>query len=186
MCHPAVYIGMAVAGTAMSMMGNYYQGQTTAKLAKYQAEMAGISAGETKEAGRAATRLQRIRTAKAVGAQRAAMGGSGIDVNTGSALDTQVESAQLGEMDALMIRQNYEREARAKFADANMYTASAKAAKRAAMLGMSSSFLTGASGVADKYYRYNESRQPTMDRKTTSMYQNYYNRRRRPDWNYGR
>ncbi len=184
----AVGIGMSVAGGVMGIMGNYYQGQVNKKLYKYQASMARKSAGETLEAGRAATKQQRVQTAKAVGAQRATMGGAGIDVNTGSFLDTQVETAQLGEMDALMIRQNYQREAWAKQADANMYTASAKAAGTAARFGMASSFLTSASSVADKYYRYygQNTQQPSMAQKTKNMYGDYYNRRRQPDWNYGR
>lgn len=190
MCNPvvigAVGIGLSVLGMAGNMIGNYYQGRVGHKMAKYQEEMARTSARQTRETGRSATRQQRIATEKAVGAQRAALGGSGVDVNMGSALDTQVETVQMGEMDALMIRQNYERQAWARLADSKMYAAAARASKETAGWGIASSFLTGSSSVADKYYRYNNTDQPTMQQRTTAMYSDYYNRRRRTDWNYGR
>lgn len=54
---------------------------------------------------------QRLQTAAAIGTQRAGFAANGVDVNSGSAANIQDDTAQLGEFDALTIRNNAAREA---------------------------------------------------------------------------
>jgi hypothetical protein len=169
----------------MNMAGSLYQSRVDAKMMNYQARMADKAAGDIAVAGRAEERQQRLRTARTVGAQRAALGGAGVDVNTGSALDTQVETAGLGEMDALTIRSNWQNEAWTKKSDAAMYRAGAKTARTAGLFGAASSLLTGASRVAGAYSQFSN-QQPTMEQKTKEMYEDYYKMPRRKTWDYVR
>lgn len=93
--------------------------------------------------GNAAKRLQ--------GKQVAASAGQGVDVNTGSALDAQVETDQMSEMDKLMARNNAAREAygyrsaaSATRSGAGMQAMGARNAARATML---QSYLNGSKDV---------------------------------------
>ncbi len=186
MCNPAlVYLGIAAAGTAVSVAGSYRQGKAAEKMYDYQSGMAQRSAEQTREAGSVAAKQHRVKAAQAAGAQRAAMGGAGVDVNTGSLLAAQEDTARMGEMDALTIRQNYQRQAWAKAADAGMYTAAGAEARKTALWGMAGSLLTGASKVSSGYSSLSN-QQPAAGQNTRAMYSDYYTRRKRPDWNYGR
>lgn len=154
MCTPAVAIAATALGTGMSMYGMYQQGQAQKAMYDYQAKMGKVQAEQELSAGREAERAQRRKTASLIGAQRAAMGGSGIDVNTGSLLEAQVDTARMGEMDALTLRYNAKNRAWAARAGVSMSRAAGRNAATAGTIGAASSLLTGAGKVADQYYRY--------------------------------
>jgi hypothetical protein len=54
---------------------------------------------------------QRTAVRSTIGSQRAALAAGGVDIGSGSAADVQANTAQLGEMDALTIRNNAARQA---------------------------------------------------------------------------
>lgn len=82
--------------------------------AKVQENNALISDAQSTDAvarGEQAVTIQRQAVKGVIGSQRAAQGASGVDVNDGSSLDVQADTAYTGELDAITIRANAAREA---------------------------------------------------------------------------
>jgi hypothetical protein len=92
---------------------------------------------------------QRLATTSAIGTQRAGFAANGIDVNSGTAANIQDDTAQLGEFDALTIRNNAAREAWGYKAQSDTYRQSAKTAVQSAKNNMFGSLLgAGAQGAS--------------------------------------
>lgn len=75
------------------------------------ADYADFKAGDAKIRGDKEALETKKKTKTLIGRQRAAMAAQGIDIGSGSALDIQMETAELGAMDALTIKNNAFREA---------------------------------------------------------------------------
>lgn len=73
------------------------------RLAEFNAQQADRDADLTAAAGQRASNRQRVATRQTIGAQRAAFAAQGVDVGSGSALDVQADTAELGELDAATI-----------------------------------------------------------------------------------
>lgn len=109
---------LAAASTVFSTVGAYRNSQSAKAAYEYQAEVArnnatvnewkaqdAITRGQTDEANR------RMQTAQLKGRQRAAMAARGVDLGEGSALNILTDTDYMGEIDALTIRDNANREA---------------------------------------------------------------------------
>lgn len=92
-----------------------------------------------------------------IGAQRAAAGAQGIEVNSGSALDVQADAAGEGEIDALTIKNNAFREAWGYRVQASDYQTQAEFAKLSASNKSRNTILTTGMNIistgADTYYK---------------------------------
>lgn len=102
----------------MGAAGAVQQGQAAASAGKYNQNIAEMNATlserrakDAMERGALAEQRKRQEVAKITGAQTAAMAANGVDLSFGSPLDTLVDTAVLGELDALTIRTNTNREA---------------------------------------------------------------------------
>lgn len=104
-------IGLMVAGGVTSAAGQYESGKANQELANHNARIAEIQADDALARGREAEGIHRKRTKAIIGSQRARFGAQGVEINDGSALDVQADTAYLGELDALTIRNNAAREA---------------------------------------------------------------------------
>lgn len=111
---------MTSAGTqGVSALGNgISQSSALHSQADYQrlvagenARLAEIKAGDAMERGDRAANKADLQTSRLIGAQRASYGAQGVDVNTGSAAKVQSDSATLGALDSLTIKNNAWREA---------------------------------------------------------------------------
>lgn len=92
-------------------------------------------------------------TKRLIGSQRAAMGAQGIDIESGSALDIQQETAALGAEDALTIKNNAWRESWGYKVQSNDLTGRADMARRTAKTKAKNTLLTGGlSAVKDIAY----------------------------------
>jgi hypothetical protein len=107
-----------VASGAIGAYGAVRQGQAQKQQADYQsavernnATIAGWQAEDATQRGRVEEQRQRLHAARIAGAQRAGYASSGVELTSGSPLDTLMDTASLGELDALTIRSNAEREA---------------------------------------------------------------------------
>ena len=152
----------AVAGIAGGVVGgisSYQQGKAQqakynyeAKVAQENARIANQNAAMERQQGIEEERLQRIKTAQAVGSQKTAMAANGIDVTQGTALDVIEDTASMGELDALQTRYNYERKALAYEANANNYLNQANldiiAGKNARTAGVYNADTTGLAGLS--------------------------------------
>jgi len=86
-------------------------GKAQAELNRFNAEAAEMQADDAIVRGKEAEARHRQVVKQLIGAQRAAFGASGVDVNQGNALDVQADTASMGELDALTIQLNAAREA---------------------------------------------------------------------------
>ena len=158
----------SAASGALSFVGAISQGNAAAKQAEYQAAfarnnqiMANNAALDAEAAGRTKEANARRATEGLKGRQRAVLAANGVDVNTGSALDIQTDTAALGELDALTIRSNAERDAvgyrnqgQNFGGEAALAAARASNATTSGYLGAAGSLLTSTGNVAQKWYNF--------------------------------
>lgn len=101
----------AIVGAMLSAAGMYQQGQNASKMANYNADLAKVKADDALSAGAIAEDRQRQKVRQIEGAQTAAMGASGAVVGSGSFGDILDQTATYGELDALTIRANAQKQA---------------------------------------------------------------------------
>lgn len=150
---------LAVTSAAVSIPTSIQQGKNAqamynyqAKVAKKNADIAQQNADQERQAGIEEARWQRIKTLQSIGSQQVAMAGNGIDITSGTALDTIEDTAQMGELDALMIQYNSERVAQNYEQQANNFNNQANldviAGKNAATAGAINGVAYGLNGVS--------------------------------------
>ena len=110
---------LTIGSTIMGGVGAIQQGKAQAASARYSANVAEMNAKlsdraakDALERGKLEEQKQRQKTAGLMGQQQAAMAANGVDVTFGSPLDLLVDTATMGELDALTIRSNSYREER--------------------------------------------------------------------------
>ncbi|CAA2140443.1 hypothetical protein [Hyphomicrobium sp. ghe19] len=111
-------MAMMIGSTVMAGAGQVQQAQATAKAERFNAQVQNMNAKiadrrakDAIERGQQEEQKKRQEVARITGAQTAAMAANGVDVTFGSPLDLLVDTAALGEIDALTIRTNSYREA---------------------------------------------------------------------------
>jgi len=165
----------SLAATALSgavgVYGAVKSGQAQNAQARYQsavernnAKIAGWQAEDATKRGQIEEQRQRLATARLRGAQRAGMAANGIEIDSGSPLDVLMDTASLGELDALTIRSNAEREAygfRSQggnlMAQAGLTRMAGRNAQTAGYIGAGSTLLSSAATAGDRaatYKRY--------------------------------
>lgn len=156
MCEIATILTLA--STVIGAVGAIQQGQAASAAAEYQAQVGEMNAilaerraRDADERGKLEEQKKRQEVARIKGQQRAAMGANGVDLTFGSPLDTLVDTAVLGELDALTIRTNTAREAYEhrvdavnKRAGAELSRMKGESAKTAGYLSAAGTVLTGA------------------------------------------
>lgn len=153
----------SILGMGLGIFGAYQDGRQQQAMANYQAQVARNNqqiaeqnAKDAIEAGQANEQRQRLKTAQTIGAMRASAGGSGFDIASDSFLDDFGAAAMTGEIDALNIRNdaqrqanNYWRQAADYGSQAGMHKASGKNAMSNAFMNMGGTLLSGAGGLVD-------------------------------------
>lgn len=158
-------LAAAAAGAATAAYGAHEQGVANANMGAYQAAVArnnetiakGYAEAEIVK-GQRLEEQKRRDTQSQISAIRAAEGASGLDVNSGSPLSLQSDTAMVGELDAQTIRNNAQRSAYGYQTEGLNYAARASMndmesanAARAGNLGAWSSIIGGASSVSGKW-----------------------------------
>lgn len=166
MCELATIAAAAsVASAAMGAFGAIQQGQAAKNAAEYQAavdrnnqQVAEWQAKDAVDRGAEAERQHRIKVAGVLGSQKAAMAANGLDLSSGSPLDILGDTAMYGELDALTIRSNAEREAYGYRVRSQDFASSAQLAQMrgssaatAGMIGAGATLLTGAGQAASTW-----------------------------------
>lgn len=138
MCGPAAPI-MALAATAVTMMGQGMQAMQQSSHAKYQAKIAERNASIENEAAARAMESSRTlalahyrQVAALKGRQRATAAGNGVGVNFGSAADVVDDTEMLAREDANRIYEDGFQKSRGFEIDASNYKASARSSRQAA------------------------------------------------------
>lgn len=152
---------LMIGSTVMGGVSSIQQGNAAAASANYNAQVSDMNAKvadqnarDALERGKIEEQQKRQEVAMLTGRQKAAMGANGVDIGFGSPLDTLVDTAMLGEIDALTIRSNAAREAYGYNvqgangrADAALSRSSAKGAKKGGYLSAFGTVLGGAGDV---------------------------------------
>lgn len=157
-------------GAGVSGYGQYETGKANSESASYQATVAANNAAVAKEnatmdiqAGEVAAVNKGLQTRAVVGSEKANQGASGIDVNTGSAVDVRAGTAEMGMLDALTIRSDAAKKAYGQEVAATSDTAQSQLdtmqsdqASIAGDIGATGTMLSGASTVGNNYARYKQ------------------------------
>lgn len=161
----------SVVGGVVGAVGAEEQASATEKASNYQAQVAQnneqiakTQAQQTEAAGETAVEQQGLKTKAEVGAIEAGQAASNIDVNQGSAVDVRSSAEALGQLDALTIRSNAERQAYGYETAATSYQGQAgleqmeaSQAPVAGAISAGSSILGGATAAGNQYARYLQS-----------------------------
>jgi hypothetical protein len=159
---------MMVAGLVTSTTGAYNKSKTDKAAYEYQAQVqknnAQLGEWQAKDAierGQQAENAHRMKVAQMKGSQRASMAARGLDLTEGSALNVLSDTDFMGDMDALVIRDNAAREAwglreKAKGNKADSMLLQGRANAENPTMAATSSLLTGAGSVASSWYSYNK------------------------------
>ena len=151
MCEPTTIMLVAA---ALSAAGTASQGQAAKKAAEANARVQTIMANDALERGKAAEASQRRKTAALKGKQAAMFGAGGGEVNTGGALEILADTAQFGELDALRIRSNSEREAFSFLSAAAISRSQGKNAATSANLSAAGTVIGASGAVAGKWQTF--------------------------------
>lgn len=160
-----VTMALAIGSTLIGAVGQVQQAQATAKANRYNAQVQNMNAKladrqakDAIERGQLEEQRKRQDVARIEGAQKASLAANGVDVTFGSPLDTLVDTAVAGELDALTIRTNSYREAYEhkvdaanKRAGAQLSMMSANSASAGGYLGAAGTILGGTSRALSDY-----------------------------------
>jgi hypothetical protein len=151
----------AIAGAA----GSIFSGLATGEAASYQAQVADMNAkiaqqnaSRAIQAGQAKVYAEGQKNAAQSGQIKAALAANGVDVNSGSALATEVGQRETGELDTQTAMNNaeleaygYKTQASGFQAQANLDTAEAEEAPVAGVLNAGGGLLANASSISNKW-----------------------------------
>lgn len=160
-----VMMALAALSTVVGAMGQVQQAQAQAAAAKYNAKVQKMNARVAErravdaiERGGIEEQRKRMEVARIKGQQQAAMAANGVDLSFGSPLDVMVDTAVMGELDALMIRSNAYREAYDHKVNAANHRAGAQMSRLEANSALTGGYLGAAgtvlSGVGQMYKDY--------------------------------
>ena len=168
--------GLSILGGGLQAISSITQGNAASENAQFQSEIAkqnqkigNMNAQQATQVGEAQTEQQQQKTRATVGAIQAAQGASGIDVNSGSAVDVRSSASELGELDALTIRSNaartaygFEVNAQNQGAEAELLQQESQQAQIGGDLGAGGSLLSGASSAGRNYLAWQSSGNPMV------------------------
>jgi len=184
MCDPATIITVGLtlySGYTQKQQANE-QAKVERNTAAYNSQVQKNEGQNIKNAGIEEENKQRRMTAELLSQQRATLGAGGVVVDSGSALQLQEDTANLGETDALRIRSNYNDRGDAAIQGAALtqYEGDAKSAqlKSAGQAAFTGSILSAGGSVASKWYSPKSSvaQQTTSIPGDTNFHSNAYQR----------
>jgi hypothetical protein len=162
----SIVAGLASAG--VGAVGSIQSGKAASEAASYNATIAEQNrqqalknANLVSASGEQQAAVQEQKTRAEAGAIKAAQAASGVDVNTGSAVDVQSSAAETGQLSAITVRANAAREAygyetqATSFQDqAGLDTANAANAQTAGEVGATGTILGGVGSAAGRYSQF--------------------------------
>lgn len=125
------------------------QGEYQAQQAAQNANLATLQSEDAITRGKRDVSAHKQQVRKLIGSQRAALAAQGVDVNYGSALDVQEDTAALGALDELTISNNAWRESFGYRVQATDYGFQGQFAKLAARNEARNTLLTGGAQIVN-------------------------------------
>jgi hypothetical protein len=161
MCEPTLILaGVSALTTGISQ---YQQGQTAKKTARYNARVSENRATEVQNRAITAESEERQKASELQGRQRAIQAAKGVSVDTGTALRVQEDTALIGEVNAMRIRENARSQTEALETEAELTRFQGENAARQGTLGAISTVAAGAGKVADKWHQFSTPEVGTFD-----------------------
>ena len=174
---PAISSAAGIAGAGIKAMGDIEGGAATRSAATYQAQVAANNAEIAKrnanyaeEAGQAQANAISLKGAATAGRIKAGQAASGVDVNTGSAVDVQTSQRETSKLDTETILNNanlqaygYRTQAAGFQAESELDLAKAKQAPIGADLAAAGGVLSSASSLGLRYANFNPQSQAAQD-----------------------
>lgn len=175
MCDPTTLavasVASSVIGGGMQYMAQKQAGAAQSNALRYQADVDRNNAivqdrlaSDAIDRGKEEERMHRIKIGQLKGQQVNAFAKNGVAIDSGTPLDVLADTAMIGELEALTIRNNAEREAYGYRVQGMNYRASAgnndlaaSTAKKSANTAAMTSVLSTAGSVSDKWYTYKKS-----------------------------
>lgn len=156
------------AGAGVSALGAQQSGQASKAAYTYQAQVAqnnkiiaDRNAQYALQTGETEAQIMGMKTGQNLGTAKTVQAASGLDVNSGSALEAREQIASMGSFDEMMIRSNAQRKSYAakvegtnQQAQADISMMAGRQAETAGNTGAFSSLLGGASSVSDKWMKF--------------------------------
>jgi hypothetical protein len=143
---------LAVAGTAMTAIGQVRQGQAANAAAQYNAQVANNNAQVAEQQAQSQAMVQGRRAMMQNGGLLANMAANGIDVGEGSAVDILSESASNAEMDRQNIIYNGRVKAQSLRSQAQLDTFQGQTAQQNGFMSAAGTLLSGGA----KAYGYSQ------------------------------
>jgi hypothetical protein len=152
---------LAIASTVGTVAGGLFQGQSQAAMYNYQAQVsknnaiiAQQNADYATAQGETEAQTEGMKTAQQIGTIRSQGGASGLDVNSGSKGAVVSSATELGELDAMTIRNNAAWKAYGFKTQEMNFQAQSDVEKSAASKSMFASLMGTATGVSDKWMQF--------------------------------
>jgi hypothetical protein len=153
MCDPVtVAVSVAAVGTLMQGYSAQQQGAYENDVSKFNSRQQKNEAIQTRNKGTEEEIKLRDKTAQLTSLQRAQLGASGVQVDSGSALNLQQDAELIGEADALRIRSNFGDAANTLDDQADITRSKGKAALQGGQNAFKSSILQAGGSVASSWY----------------------------------
>jgi len=130
------------------------QGEFAERQGKVNARLAEMQSDDALARGDAASKQAADRANQVRGAQRVGFAAQGVALDSGSAQDVQQETARLGALDALTVKNNAQREAWGYRIQANQYLASGEQAVMAGRNSAGATLLTGGAQAVGQIASY--------------------------------
>ena len=159
MCFAAVGLAglssiVGLVGTGISAIGQLQQGQAAQAAADFRAKNNAMLAEDALKRGAEEEEAQRRKNNALLGRQKAVMAAGNVDLGSGSPLNVLGDTAMLGELDAMRIRDNAKREERGLLADAQVAKMEGDSAVTASMIGSFGTILGGTKDLlASSWYK---------------------------------
>jgi hypothetical protein len=154
MCNPAVIpLVISLVGAGVGAAGQIQAGKDAQRIENANARNAEMAAVDAIRRGDIEEQEHRNKVRAMLGAQRASFGANNVDSNSGSPLGLLVDTARIGELDALTIRNNAAREAFGYRSESSNSKARGRASKKSSKTG---GYSTALAGGAQAYGYWNK------------------------------
>lgn len=155
------FAGLSLVSTLFGAFSQKRAGDVQKQLNDYNASIADFKAQDAVDQGWVAAQRRLQDTRQVIGSQRASLAHQGVDINQGSAADTQANAAYLGHLDAATIQNNAAREAWGYKVSAVNDRMAATYAQQSGDVGAMQTLLTGSSNLMLAKYGFGRSQLST-------------------------
>lgn len=153
MCNPLLFtVGATLLSGAMSAKAEGEAGADAERAAKQNALIADAQAEQARQIGNIEETKVLRKMRQTLGAQRAGIAAANVDPSSGSALDLQLETAQLGSEEATITRANAMRQAWGFDIESQQQRELADVTRRTTRNKQRQTLLTSASRAYSQYY----------------------------------